>query len=88
MPVVLTGCLDKWPAYGKWSIDFFRANYADAKVGYIYSRPAPTLHPLPHLRTVGTAGPGASAGCIVAPARLLRGLLPTRARVNIQRQRQ
>jgi hypothetical protein len=33
MPVVLTGYLDKWPAYGKWSIDFFRANYADAKVG-------------------------------------------------------
>lgn len=46
MPVVLTGCLDKWPAYGKWSIDFFRANYADAQVGA-----APRADPLPHCRT-------------------------------------
>lgn len=38
-PVVLTGLMDAWPAYRKWTFDFFRTQYADIEVptGIVFS---------------------------------------------------
>ena len=31
-PVILVDAIDRWPALGKWTVDFFRQNYGQRSV--------------------------------------------------------
>lgn len=41
VPVVLTGAMESWPAFGKWSLEYFKDSHGDAEVSVDWGSPGP-----------------------------------------------
>jgi hypothetical protein len=43
VPVVLTGAMESWPAFGKWSLEYFKESHGDAEVCSTAVRTSPRV---------------------------------------------